>query len=75
LSSIYIEPRDTPTLTAAATFDFLLKHDFYRAGLEFKCDNCGLTNWLSLRQVDDRWICEYCGHGGITSLHVRDRGD
>ena len=72
---IYIERRDTPTLTAAATFDFLLKHDFYRAGLEFKCDNCGLPNWLSLRQVDDRWICEYCGHGGITSLHVRDRGD
>jgi hypothetical protein len=72
---LYIERRDTPTLSAAATLDFLLKHDFYRAGLEFKCDNCGLTNWLSLRQVDDRWICEYCGHGGITSLHVRDRGD
>jgi hypothetical protein len=72
---LYIEARDAPTLTAATTFDFLLKHGFYRAGLEFKCDNCGLLNWLSLRQVDDRWICEYCGHSGITSLHIRDRGD
>jgi hypothetical protein len=72
---LYIERRDAPTLTTTATFDFLLKHDFYRAGLGFKCDNCGLTNWLSLRHVDDRWICEYCGHSGITSLHVRDRGD
>ena len=72
---LFIEARDTPHLTTGAAFDFLLKHGFFRAGLEFKCDNCGLASWLSLRQVDDRWICEYCGFSNTTSLHVRDRGD
>ena len=72
---LFIEARETPHLTTGATFDFLLKHGFFRAGLEFKCDNCGLANWLSLRQVDDRWICEFCGFSNTTSLHVRDRGD
>jgi hypothetical protein len=72
---LYIEARETKALTADTTFDYLLKHNFYRAGLEFKCDSCGLTSWLSLRQVDDHWICEYCGHSNTTSLHVRNRGD
>jgi hypothetical protein len=72
---LYIESRDTAALTADAVFDYLLKNNFYRAGLEFKCDSCGLTSWLSLRQVDDHWICEYCGRSNMTSLHVRNRGD
>ena len=72
---LFIEARQTPHLTTGAAFDFLLKHGFFRAGLEFKCDNCGLASWLSLRQVDDRWICEFCGFSNTTSLHVRDRGD
>src|SRR5262249_4727617 len=58
-----------------AVFAYLLKHNFYRAGLEFKYDSCGLWSRLSLRQVDDRRICEYCGHSNMTSLHVRNRGD
>jgi hypothetical protein len=52
-----------------------LKNEFFRAGLELKCDNCGLESWLSLRQIDDGWTCEYCGHKNMTSLHIRDRGD
>ena len=72
---LHIESRETEALTADAVFDYLLRHNFYRAGLEFKCDSCGLSSWLSLRQVDDRWICEYCGHSNMTSLHVRNRGD
>jgi DNA-directed RNA polymerase subunit RPC12/RpoP len=72
---LYIEPRDTERLDTGATFDFLLKNEFFRAGLELKCDNCGLASWLSLRQIDDGWICEYCGHRNLTSLHIRDRGD
>ncbi len=51
---LYIEPRDTERLDTGATFDFLLKNEFFRAGLELKCDNCGLASWLSLRQIDDR---------------------
>ena len=72
---LYIEPRDTPTLKADTTFDFLLGNEFFRAGLELKCVHCGLESWLSLRQIDDDWICDYCGHKNTTSLHIRDRGD
>jgi hypothetical protein len=73
---LHIEQRGKEKLDANAAFDyFLLKNEFFRAGLELMCDNCGLTSWLSLRQIDDGWICEYCGHKNMTSLHVRDRGD
>jgi hypothetical protein len=72
---LHIEQRDTPTLGTDSTFDFLLRKDFFRAGLELTCDHCGLESWLSLRQIDDDWICEYCGHKNTTSLHIRNRGD
>jgi hypothetical protein len=72
---LYIEGRDTPTLKTDTTFDFLLRNEFFRAGLELKCVHCGLESWLSLRQIDADWICEYCGHKNTTSLHIRDRGD
>ena len=39
---LYIEARETGVLTTDAVFDYLLKHNFYRAGLEFTCDSCGL---------------------------------
>ena len=73
--SLYIEQREAPTLGTDATFDFLLRKDFFRAGLELNCDHCGLESWLSLRQIDDAWVCEYCGHKNTTSLHIRNRGD
>jgi hypothetical protein len=72
---LYIEYRTTPKLTTHDVFDFLLQKNFFRAGLELLCDHCGLTSWLSLRQIDDDWVCEYCGHVNKTSLHIRDRGD
>jgi hypothetical protein len=72
---LYIEPRESSALGADSTFDFLLRKDFFRAGLELTCDHCGLESWLSLRQIDDEWVCEYCGHRNSTSLQVRNRGD
>jgi hypothetical protein len=72
---LYIEPREAQKLDANGAFDFLLKKDFFRAGLWLKCEQCRLESWLSLRQIDDRWTCEYCGFSNITSLHIRDRGD
>jgi hypothetical protein len=72
---LYIEHRTTPKLTTHDAFDFLLRKNFFRAGLELICDHCGLTSWLSLRQIDDDWVCEYCGHVNKTSLHIRHRGD
>jgi hypothetical protein len=72
---LYIEQRDTPRLTTSAVFDFLLKNEFFRAGLELQCDDCLLRSWLALRQIDDVWVCEFCGHRNLTSLHIQDRGD
>jgi len=50
---LYIEYRTTPKLTGNDAFDFLLRKNFFRAGLELICDHCGLKSWLSLRQIDD----------------------
>jgi len=73
--NLFIEPRDTPKLTTSAVFDFLLRNEFFRAGLELPCDACRLDSWLPLRQIDDLWVCEFCGQRNLTSLHLRSRGD
>ena len=74
--NLYIEPREADTkLTTENVFDFLLKHEFFRSGLELKCDDCRLNNWLPLRRIDDLWTCEYCGNKSLTSLHIQNRGD
>jgi hypothetical protein len=44
---LYIEYRTTPKLTSNDVFDFLLRKNFFRAGLELICDHCGLKSWLS----------------------------
>lgn len=72
---LYIEARKASHLDSASVFDFLLKKDFFRAGLELECNHCKLKNWQSLKVIDDNWICEYCGGQNQTSLHLRDRGD
>src|SRR5262245_16025929 len=72
---LYIESREGGDLTTDAVFDFLLKKDVFRAGLELSCEHCQLEDWLPLRRIDDFWICEYCGHRNRTSLHLRHRGD
>jgi len=53
----------------------LLKKDFFRAGLELICGHCKLKNWLTLKNIDDSWICEYCGGNNQTSTHLKTRGD
>lgn len=72
---LYIEPREKPYLTTGAVFNFLLRMEFFRAGLELTCDRCRLVGWHSLRQIDDTFVCEFCGHGNQTSLHLQGRGD
>lgn len=73
--TLHIEARKEPKLTPSAVFDFLLKYDFFRAGLEFKCGSCGLRSWLALKEIDDIWNCVYCGYQNRTSLDLRNRGD
>lgn len=72
---LYIEARETPKLTTHSVFDFLLKKDFLRPGLELICNHCKLSNWLSLQEIDDIWTCKYCGDDNKTSLQLKDRGD
>ena len=55
---LYIEPREAEKLTTGHVFDFLLRHGFFRGGLELSCDDCNLRNWLSLREINDEWECE-----------------
>jgi len=65
--NLYIEAGERATPLGA--FNLLLKKGLFRAGLSLKCTNCRLENWLSLRQIDDHWICEYCGaEQGISTL-------
>lgn len=73
--NLFIVKRESKDLTTGAVFDFLLKKDFFRAGLSFKCDYCNLPNWLSLKKIDDAWICNYCGSENKTSLHLKNQGD
>ena len=74
---LYIEARarEEKKLTTDHVFDFLLRHGFFRGGLELSCDDCNLRNWLSLREIDDVWECDYCGGRNLTALHLRHRGD
>ena len=72
---LYIESRTSKELDSNQVFDYLLKKDFFRAGLELVCNQCKLKNWLSLKNVDDTWICEYCGSNDAISTHLKNRGD
>jgi len=62
-------------LTTGGVFDDLLSKGIFRAGLELLCEHCKIRNWLPLRNLDDLWICDYCGESNQTSLHLKDRGD
>jgi hypothetical protein len=72
---LHIDQRAWQKLTPGQAFDFLLKKDFLRAGLDLICNHCRLHSWLSLDKLTDIWACEYCGGGNQTSLDLKDRGD
>lgn len=72
---LFIEPRENKALKKENIFDFLLKKDFLRAGLELKCNNCGLKDWISLKDLNDWWNCRFCGYRNRVSLHLNDQGE
>lgn len=72
---LYIEARNKSELDSNAVFDYLLKNNYFRAGLELICDHCKIVNWLSLKNIDDNWSCEYCGGQNQTSPHLKHKGD
>jgi hypothetical protein len=73
--NLYIEQGEKAKLTTSDVFNFLLKKDFLRPGLELVCNHCKLPNWISLQKIDDIWRCNYCGDDNKTSLQLKDRGD
>lgn len=72
---LYIESRTNSELDSSSVFDYLLKNNYFRAGLELGCDHCKIVNWLSLKNIDDNWSCEYCGGQNQTSIHLKHKGD
>lgn len=58
--SLCIDPWKNTTPIGA--FNFLLKKRLFRSGMELKCANCRLSNWLSMSRINDFWTCEYCGN-------------
>lgn len=72
---LYIDSRRKPKHTPQDVFEFLLKKDFFRAGLELVCNHCRLNSWLSLVELGDIWRCDYCGDENKTSLQLKNRGD
>lgn len=73
--NLFIESRKHHKLRKQDVFNYLLKKDFFRAGLDLTCGRCALNNWLALRDIDDVWRCQYCGHEDRLALHIRHRGD
>lgn len=72
---LYIQQRNTPELTPQDTWDYLLEKNVFRAGVEPVCPNCNLPFWLSLRDLNERVTCEYCGTNFNIAPQLRHRGD
>lgn len=73
--SLYIEARKEKDLTPYHVFNYLLTHDVFRPGLEFKCSNCELASWVHLDEVKTISECIYCGHSFHVGSQLKDRGD
>ena len=69
-TALYIEPRTNKDLKKDKVFEFLLKKEIFRAGLELRCAHCNLKSWLSLKELADIWTCPSCGDGNQTSLQL-----
>jgi len=72
---LFIEPRESKELKTKNVFDFLLKKNLLRAGLELTCDHCKLKEWVSLKELDDWWNCRFCGYRNRVSMHLNDQGE
>lgn len=71
---LYIESRNPGSaLTKDSVFDYLVRKEIFRPGLQLKCPNCRLDFWRSIDDIKTKTECEYCG--GIFNIgpQLRDR--
>ncbi len=73
--TLFIEPRESAVLKTENVFDFLLKKNLLRAGLELTCDHCKLKEWVSLKELNDYCECRFCGYNNKTNLHLKNQGE
>ncbi len=49
-------------LEAGAVFSNLVEKGLYRIGRELTCPNCRMNSWVSLDVLEQKVVCELCGH-------------
>lgn len=67
-------PKNKGKLSNSEVFKFALRKNLFRAGLELVCPSCYLTNWITLKEIDEKWKCVYCGNEDLLSPHLK-KGD
>lgn len=72
---LFIEARKESELTPEHVFNYLLSHNVFRPGLEFKCPNCELESWVHLDEIKTISDCVYCGHSFHVGIQLKNRGD
>lgn len=72
--TLSIERREKSRLNPTDVFNYLLKKEIFRPGLELKCPRCTLLFWVSM-PVQETCRCELCGHSFAIAPYLEDRGD
>ena len=70
--SLFIEPREGPKLKPRHVFDYLVKKNVFRVGLNFTCPNCELRFWMHLDDLGTEITCEYCGQRFNVTSQLKD---
>ena len=69
---LFIEPREEPKLKPRQVFDYLVKKNVFRVGLNFTCPNCELGFWMHLDNLGTEITCEYCGQRFNVTSQLKD---
>jgi hypothetical protein len=73
--SLHIQYRTKPNLTPGEVFEYLVSHEVFRVGLEFKCPSCELASWTPLDDVKTISTCVYCGHSFNITPQLKGAAD
>jgi hypothetical protein len=70
---LFLEPRHVAKLTPEAAFNYLLKKEVFRVGLELLCPSCELPEWKPIGGVDAITMCGLCGNEYSVVTQLKDR--